>query len=46
MQDLSSPTRDRTRALAVEALSPNHWTAREIPMFFLKNHQWVLNFIK
>ena len=29
--DLSSPTRDRTRALALKALSPNHWTDREFP---------------
>ena len=27
----SSLTRDRTRALAVKAWSPNHWTAREFP---------------
>ena len=26
MRDLSSPTRDGTRAPAVEAQSPNHWT--------------------
>ena len=29
MQDLSSSTRDLTRALAVKALSPNPWTTRE-----------------
>ena len=29
MQDLSSPTRDRT--LAVEARSLNHWTSRDVP---------------
>ena len=32
MEDLSSPTRDQTRAPAVEAWSPNHWTAREFPL--------------
>ena len=35
--DLSSPTRDRTRAPSSEAPSPNHWTAREIPDFYLKS---------
>ena len=29
--DLSSPTRDQTRAPAVKVLSPNHWTTREFP---------------
>ena len=29
LQDLNSPTRDWTRAKAVKAPSPNHWTARE-----------------
>ena len=29
--DLSSQTRDWTWALAVKALSPNHWTARQVP---------------
>ena len=29
MQDLSSPTRDRTPALGAQSL--NHWTAREVP---------------
>ena len=33
--DLSSLTRDRTWALAVKAQSPNHWTARELPMLFV-----------
>ena len=33
LQDLSSPTRDWTRALAVKVPSPNHWTAREFPDF-------------
>ena len=31
MQDPSSPTRDRTRALTVKVLSPNHWIARVFP---------------
>ena len=30
----SSLTRDRTCAPAVEALSLNHWTAREVPYLF------------
>ena len=40
LQDLSSPTRDWTQATAVETLSPNHWTARELPeRLFLFNTQ-------
>ena len=35
--DLSSPTRDRTRALAVKAQSPNHWTARNSLCYLLHN---------
>ena len=31
MQDLSSPIRDQTRALAVEAWSLNPWTTGEVP---------------
>ena len=31
MWDLSSLTRTRTWAPTVEAQSPNHWTAREVP---------------
>ena len=31
LQDLSSRTRNWTRATAVKASSPNHWTAREFP---------------
>ena len=31
LRDLSSPTKDGTRAPAVKALSPNHWTTREFP---------------
>ena len=33
LRDLSSPTRDRTWAPAVDAPSPNHWTAKEFPFF-------------
>ena len=33
LRDLSSPTRDQTRALAVRAQSPNHWTTMEVPRF-------------
>ena len=29
--DLSSPTRDWTRATAVKVMSPSHWSAREFP---------------
>ena len=42
MQDLSSLTRDPIWAMAVNELSPNHWTTREFPeivfiyLFFLK----------
>ena len=32
LQDLSSPTKDLTRALAVKAPGPNHWTIREFPL--------------
>ena len=37
LQDLSSLTRDWTQALAVKALSPNHWTAREFPQLHISN---------
>ena len=33
LQDLNSLTRDWTWAVAVKALSPNHWTTRELPQF-------------
>ena len=32
LQHISSQTRDRTWATAVKALSPNHWTSRELPI--------------
>ena len=32
-QDLSSPTKDWTRATAVKAQSPNHWTIGEFPVW-------------
>ena len=35
MQDTSYPTRDWTRAPALGAQSPNHWTTREVPLVFL-----------
>ena len=38
LMDLSCLTRDQTWALAVKALSPNHWTARE----FLKLNKVIL----
>ena len=34
MWDLSSPTRDRTRAPSLGRRSLNHWTARELPETF------------
>ena len=39
MWDLSSPARDEPMAPAVEAQSPNHWTARKLPKkcFFKKD---------
>ena len=55
LQDLSSPTRDWTQALALKALSPNHWTIREFPAmsdFRLKctrmrgSHEVLLIFLK
>ena len=33
-QDLSSPAGDWTYVLSNESLSPNHWTAREVPEVF------------
>ena len=35
MWDLSSPTRDRTHTRCIGRWSPNHWTAREVPVDFL-----------
>ena len=37
MRDLSSPTRDQTRNPCFGRPSPNHWTAREVPGFFLNS---------
>ena len=34
LQDLTSPTRDRTQPLAVKILGLNHWTAREFPVCY------------
>ena len=42
LQDLSSPTRDRTRAPAVKAPSANHWTTREFPFARFKIGLFVL----
>ena len=36
LRDLSSPPRDRTWALGVEAQSPNHWTVKEFLSSVLK----------
>ena len=33
LQDLSSLTRDLTHTLGSESRGPNHWTAREFPVF-------------
>lgn len=35
LQDLSFPSRDQTQALAVKALSPNHWATKEFPIYFV-----------
>ena len=37
LQDLSSRTSDWTQAMAVEMLSPNHWTSREFPELAFKS---------
>ena len=34
MWDLSSPTRDRTYTPCIGRRSLNHWTAREVPIYF------------
>ena len=31
LQDIGSPTRDWIQAIAMKALSPNHWTTEEFP---------------
>ena len=36
MWDLSSPARDQTQVLAVNAWNHNHWTTREFPLIYLK----------
>lgn len=44
LQDLSSSTREGTLALAVKALSPNHWTIRGFPRSVcLKLVLWLWN---
>ena len=37
MEDLSFPTRDLTRAPAVEAQSANRWATRELPAIYVFN---------
>ena len=37
LAESSFPNQDRTWALAVKALSPNHWTAREFPRICISN---------
>ena len=39
MWDLSSLTRDGTTFPAVEALSPNHWTTRDVPRIVSSNNR-------
>ena len=41
LRDLSSLTRDSKLATAVKALSPNPWTAREFPGFFISSAQSI-----
>ena len=41
MQDLSSLTRDEPVPPAVEAQSPNQWTAREFPLFYFFNAVYI-----
>ena len=36
LRDLNSPTRIEPGSPAVEVRSPNHWIAREFPIFFLR----------
>ena len=35
MWDPSSPLRDQTQIPALEAQSLNHWTTREVPLFYI-----------
>ena len=39
LRDPSSPTRDRTQALALEVRNPNPWTTREFPQ---SSHSFLL----
>ena len=48
LQDLSSSIRDWTQAPAVKALSPNHWTTREFPMymiFYIYTHTHICMYV-
>ena len=40
--DLSSPTRDQTHTLCVGSWSPNHWTAREVPINIFDINFWKM----
>ena len=47
--DLSSPTRDQTRAPLMEVQSPHHWTTKELtqkplPMHLITQYVWFKNF--
>ena len=43
LQDFSSPIKDWTQATAVKALSPNHWTTRELPLELLLKLEAKMN---
>ena len=43
--DVSFPTRDQTKFLAVEAQSPNHWIAREVPDNLILNWNFLPAFL-
>ena len=46
--DPSSPTRDLTKPLAVNAWNPNHWATREFPSeiyFFKMTYFQVLSYL-
>ena len=46
--DLSSPTRDWTRVPCSEVWSLNHWTLREVPLWFMFScflHLWFTSFL-
>ena len=43
--DLSSPAWDWTRATAVKVQSPNHWTAREVPLLVYSNNHMEIKWL-